>query len=131
MSQQWPSLQRFLRLVLLFDRQQRLEELRWLRREDFKGAGVEERGALWNQTCMGTFSGYYGATQTLFHSHEDVRTQCNWCTFAVSLTWIVLAFNGRGAKRTLLEAAAAAVHMVTVVLDNETQFILVSVEKFK
>lgn len=55
LSQQRPGLQRSLRLVLLFDGQQGLEELGRLRREDFKGAGVEECGALGH--CRGTFGG--------------------------------------------------------------------------
>lgn len=52
LSQQRPSLQGSLGLVLLSDGQQRLEELCRLRRENFEGAGVEElTGALWRQAC--------------------------------------------------------------------------------
>lgn len=52
LSQQRPSLQGFLGLVLLSDGQQGLEELCRLRRENFEGAGVEElTGALWEQAC--------------------------------------------------------------------------------
>lgn len=58
LSQQRPGLQGFLRLVLLFDGQQGLEELGRLRREDFKGAGVEKLSrALRDQACVGTFAG--------------------------------------------------------------------------
>lgn len=58
LSQQRPGLQGFLHLVLLFDGQQGLEELGRLRREDFKGAGVEKlSGAFRDQACVGTFAG--------------------------------------------------------------------------
>lgn len=56
LSQQRSGLQGFLRLALLFHRQQRLEELGRLRGEDFEGAGVEKGRALWNQTCLGICS---------------------------------------------------------------------------
>lgn len=128
MSQQRPGLQGFLRLVLLLDRQQRLEELGWLRREDFEGAGVEKRWALRNQTCAGTFSGSDVATQTLFLTRMKV-----WTTHLLFLyfTWILLAFDGCGAKRALLEIAVGAVHMITVVLNNNTRVILESIKRLK
>lgn len=90
LSQQRPGLQGFLRLVLLFDRQQRLEELRWLRGEDLEGAGVEKCQAVWNQTCVGTFDGSNVANQTVFLTQKEVRTQCISFTF---VNWIKIRYQ--------------------------------------
>lgn len=44
-----------------------------------------------------------------------------------SFTWILFAFDGGGAHRALLGITVGAVHMITVVLDKQTQ---VTVEGF-
>lgn len=117
LSQQRPSLQDLLGLVLLSDGQQGLEELCRLRREDFEGAGVEElTWTLWQQACN---AAEQPAVRTLPPCRkEDNRQRQRRDRDSPTFTLILFAFDGRGAQRAVLGGAAAAVHVIAVVLHN-------------